>query len=86
MSHGFCSRTGSWKKATRTKKVSACQIKLLTISLSVVEGEGDLTKRLDVKSGDELEELAEGVNKIISNQQTAVATGEIGEKLRGYKN
>lgn len=66
--------------------MSACQIKLLPISLSVVEGEGDLTKRLDVKSGDELEELAEGVNKIISNQQTAVATGEIGEKLRGYKN
>ncbi len=35
----------------------------------VAEGEGDLTKRLDVKSGDELEELAGGVNSIISNQQ-----------------
>ncbi|MCD6292107.1 MAG: methyl-accepting chemotaxis protein [Deltaproteobacteria bacterium] len=36
----------------------------------VAEGEGDLTKRLDVKSGDELEDLANGVNSIISNQQT----------------
>ena len=36
----------------------------------VAEGEGDLTKRLEVKSGDELEELAGGVNKIIGNQQS----------------
>ena len=38
----------------------------------VAEGEGDLTKRLDVKSGDELEELAGGVNAIISNQQAMI--------------
>ncbi|NPA24871.1 MAG: methyl-accepting chemotaxis protein [Deltaproteobacteria bacterium] len=36
----------------------------------IAEGEGDLTQRLEVKSGDELEELANGVNTIIGNQQT----------------
>jgi methyl-accepting chemotaxis protein len=36
----------------------------------IAEGDGDLTQRLQVSSGDELEDLATGVNQIISNQQT----------------
>jgi len=43
---------------------------VITMVKDIAEGEGDLTQRLEVNSGDELEVLANGVNQIISNQQT----------------
>lgn len=46
--------------------------KLLTMVIDLAQGEGDLTKRLDIKNSDEIGQLAKWFNTFIENQQAVI--------------
>ncbi|MCK5311189.1 MAG: cache domain-containing protein [Desulfobacteraceae bacterium] len=48
--------------------------KIIEMLKDIAEGEGDLTKRIENKSGDEIQELAEWFNKFILNTQKMIST------------
>ncbi len=63
-------------------------IKLLSNETKeLVEGEGDLTQRINIKSNDELGELAEWFNKFIEKTQTMIKEiGSSTKKLEAHSN
>lgn len=54
------------------------------------DGNGDLTRRLDIRSGDDLEAIANGINDFIANlqrmmQEVSSATGDISSGIDGLR-
>ena len=53
-------------------KITAPLEKTIGILLDIAEGEGDLTKRVNISSHDEIGELSKWFNKFINNQMTVI--------------
>jgi methyl-accepting chemotaxis protein len=54
------------------RSITAPVRKLLAMVIDLAQGEGDLTKRLDIRGKDEIGELARWFNRFIENQQNVV--------------
>ncbi len=65
-------------------------LELKTMIHGLADGNGDLTRRLDIRSGDDLEAIANGINDFIANlqrmmQEVSAATGNISTGIEGLR-
>lgn len=65
-------------------------LELKAMTHSLADGNGDLTRRLDIRSGDDLQEIANGINTFIANlqrmmQEVSSATGNISSGINGLR-